>query len=471
MGASSADRNASSPSQFMGQQVQRLRLVVPDDGRAGPVVVLQDFPDCAHLPGVHEGARTEEVAQRGGLARTGQFIARPREPQFRAIVGLCVAVPAQAIERVVPYDLDAFNAPLVRKLPGSGKNAGVVEFVVGEKRPIVAIQALGLADEQAQSFLLRAVELLAVDAGVCRRAGEQRLDIAIERRLTGQQQPLVGGQRLAEIDEDPVDRFPVGRRHPGPGRLGLRVAPGARAFGKPAEVSEVGQKSEQVSILLAIERIFGNESGQRRPGNPLLQRAFERTQGLGPQAVPAAVPEEPWAVRGTDQAHGIEIADRQTQRPGQGIGETPRRLMAGRTGDLPVGAQPDIEEQAVTEALRTGVVSHRIARGRRQRRQVADPEGIERPAFHIRPGRLWHRRAKPGPGRRQNERHRDEPGQVPQESSVLIQLRNGSSIAVCPSGGIYRSNSKVNESLPSPAAMSITTSQAPPMWNFMPSTR
>ena len=155
----------------------------------------------ADLPRMHVGRTRGRAAQRRRLVGAHQLFARVRhEAQLRAFLRLGVAVGAEAIERVLLHQADAHRAAEVIEQAGPGGHAGVVEVVVRQQRAIVAVDALALANEHPESRDL-------VFREETRRGEVLRGDPGVEAGHGRQDRPLVGGDGLADVGEDPVDGF------------------------------------------------------------------------------------------------------------------------------------------------------------------------------------------------------------------------------------------------------------------------
>src|SRR5260221_14522908 len=83
-----------------------------------------------------------------------------------------------------------------------------MELMVGEQRPGVAVETVGLADEEPQTRDLTGRQDL---PGVWAVAGPQRLRVAIESRRPGRDAPLKRLNGLAQVNENAGRRLSVVR--------------------------------------------------------------------------------------------------------------------------------------------------------------------------------------------------------------------------------------------------------------------
>jgi hypothetical protein len=110
---------------------------------------------------------------------------------------------------------------------------------------------------------------------------------------------------------------------------------------------KIGQRSKDALIAFAESRLHVMRIGGTV--SRLLQRIFERRQRLRPQAVAAAIPEEPGIARHARQRHGAPVGVADADRLRQVVLELAVDLMAGRAGHRAVAAHPLIEEQRRAE--------------------------------------------------------------------------------------------------------------------------
>ena len=186
-------------------------------------------------------------------------------------------------------------------------------MAVGEARAVVAARALRLADEQLQAGALLAGEIV----GFRRlRAGGERLGEAVEARLRRRQRALEGGDRLADIGEDRIHGIALVLAHRRPGGL---LGIGAERAGIVRQPVERRQRPKDA--LVALVEILGHEVGIGGAVAGMLDRILERRQRLRPQAVAAAVPEEPGAPGDAGERHGAAV-----------VGSRSRRRAADRPG-------------------------------------------------------------------------------------------------------------------------------------------
>ena len=145
--------------------------------------------------------------------------------------------------------------------------------MVGEQRPVVAVDALRLADEQAQALQFSAgqagvprvprigagdpVPLApSLGAGSARHRLQQIGDIAVEAALAGQQQPLVGGDGLGGVDEHLRYRLDIGD-----------------AGGFPFRQRRQG--TEQGGVSRSVFRVGGDQTGDGGAAGALLDGVFQ----------------------------------------------------------------------------------------------------------------------------------------------------------------------------------------------------
>ena len=153
------------------------------------------------------------------------------EAQLLARVGPRVAVGPRAVEHVEQHALDPERAPEVERFAGERARAEVVEAAVGELRAVVALEALRARgiDEQAQARDFARVEQLRRAVGAPRA---QRVDVAVEARVGGQERALERLDRLARVREHAVDPVALRLRDPLPCRARGVVAERARVRGQ-----------------------------------------------------------------------------------------------------------------------------------------------------------------------------------------------------------------------------------------------
>src|SRR5215208_26433 len=187
-----------------GREAKRLELAVPERSRRRAVVVRDHVRQRGELAGVHVRRAARDVAQRRRLVGTHQLLALgDGEAELLAVVGAGVAVAARAAELPRQRLPDAGGAPAVRRQRRRGeRHAGVVEVVVRQQRPVVAVDAARLADEQPQPGLLVAREGA---FGRVRPARQLGVHVAVEARRREADAPLVRGDRLAEVRVDARD--------------------------------------------------------------------------------------------------------------------------------------------------------------------------------------------------------------------------------------------------------------------------
>ena len=214
-----------------------------------------------------------QIAQRRRPQRADDLRPGAREAKFGAILRWVVAVCAQAIEGIVPYQADAVDSAAVGNLPRCGDDPGIVKFMIGQQRSVVAFDAAGLADEQPQPDGLVCIQdgfrQRGVSTGVC-------LDVAVEARWSGHKQTLVRRDGLADIHEYPRDGLPVRGVHRVPGGFTGRSRNRSCRGRKPVGVRQVGQRAEKRGVGPAIPGVAGDEPRKRNAIAALFIGIFQR---------------------------------------------------------------------------------------------------------------------------------------------------------------------------------------------------
>jgi hypothetical protein len=120
----------------------------------------------------------------------------------------------------------------------------------------------------------------------------------------------------------------------------------------------------------------------------MLARIFHRRDGLRPEAVAAAVPEQKRAARHPRQRHRAAVGHRQADRARLVVLELPVDQMAGRAGDVAVLAEPLLEEQRRAERRRQRIVRIAVGRVGRQGRECRQRQRRDRRLLGLRQLRL-----------------------------------------------------------------------------------
>ena len=148
--------------------------------------------------------------------------------------------------------------------------------------------------------------------------------------------------------------------------------------GKPAHVRQGRQLAEQMLIGAMQRGVVVKRMRDRQTVAAELARIFDHLQRLRPQAVGAAVPEEPVIVGGVQQRRRIAGAGRDRLGQFTPVGEGVCRLMAGGARKFGVGRKTRVEEQELTErggAFDVGELVGGVGRRRGRRRRVARNRG------------------------------------------------------------------------------------------------
>ena len=254
--------------------------------------------------------------------------------------------------------------------PSIRRHAGVVEGVVREQRPVVAVRASRLTDEEPQPGNL-----------VCRqrRVGlprQQRLDESVEAGRRRHEAALEGGDRLADVHEDLGHRVAVRIGHGLPVRASDRIVDRTRLVREARRILEGRERAEDRLVLVSV--MPGDEVGVHAPVAAVLGGVLHRCQGLRPLAVLAPVPEQPRAVRGADDGHRLAPGLANALGTRQSVGEVELGPVAGRARDLAVGAEPRVGEDRLAECAGRRVVCDTVRRVVRQFRQAAEPQRPQR---------------------------------------------------------------------------------------------
>jgi hypothetical protein len=182
---------------------------------------------------------------------------------------------------------------------------------------------------------------------------------------------------------------------------------------------------------------------------------LQRAKSLRPLAVFSAVPEEKRREGGSGDGHRTAVRRPDTLRERGSVLKVAVRPVTGRTRDLPVGAQPLLEEELVAQLRRFGIIGHTVRRigGRlaeatdRERAKLVDL--LRGPAIGL-------RTCGTQQCRQQYERGED------QESP-------GSHARASGNVGRQSARLKVTVSVPSLPAMASLSSHQPPMLKRTPS--
>lgn len=120
----------------------------------------------------------------------------------------------------------------------------------------------------------------------------------------------------------------------------------------------------------------------------MFDRAFQRRQRLGPEAVFPTVPEVPGTEGRTDNGHRISFGYANTDANHPTVGKKEFRLMAGAAGNATIRAQPNVKEKPMTQRGSARIISDSIACIQRQRSHAANPQAANQLEFGCRPGRF-----------------------------------------------------------------------------------
>ena len=241
-----------------------------------------------------------------------------------------------------------------------------------KQRAVVAVRAARLADEEAKPGDLVGGQ----DASRLRLIGEQGLDEGVESGRPGHEATLERRDRLADVHVDLGHRVAIGGGHRLPVRASVEVLDRARLVGKSRAVVEVRQRPEDRLVLGPV--VLRDDVGVHPAVAAVLSRVLHRSEGLGPLAVLAPVPEQPGAVRGADDGHRLASRLGDAARSRQPIGEVQLGLVAARTRDLAVCAEARVGEDRLAERGGGRVVREPVGRVDGQLRQAADPERAQR---------------------------------------------------------------------------------------------
>jgi hypothetical protein len=234
----------------------------------------------------------------------------------------------------------------------------------------VAADAARRPQEQPQP----AAGLLREDLRVGLPPGGQVRGQRIEGRLGAHQQALVGGQRLAQVGEEDVDRLLLGLAHGLPGR---RVGIGrvVRRAGALRQGAGVGQRPEDRLVARRQLGVAADDVHQLDPAGAVLPGVLQGREGLGPDRVLAAVPVEPALVGDVEEVRGVAAGGAQGLGEPAAVGETQVGVVAAGAGDGAVGGERSAEEQRLAQSGGPGVVGvgvGGVGGGRGHRRQPAD---------------------------------------------------------------------------------------------------
>ena len=221
------------------------------------------------------------------------------------------------------------------RVPRGG--ARVVEGVVGEARAPVALHA-ALSNEQGESVFL-----------VCRERREVTGEVSVEGIGPDAERALVGGDRLAGLDEDLRGSVAL---FLGEGVV-LRVAWTATL----GPCGHVGERVVREGGGVPFGVGGGDAARDEEARGAELGGRLERAERLRPEGVGAAVPELPPCVGGERDGGSAPIPRTGALATRETVGEVFRRVVARRTGHLARGGEALVEEEALAERRRKGGVS------------------------------------------------------------------------------------------------------------------
>lgn len=185
-----------------------------------------------------------------------------------------------------------------------------------------------------------------------------------------------------------------------PGELvgAVVLGDGAPVGREALAVGEVGHRAEDLLEARAQLAVGVDRAGDLDACEGVLEGILEGDQGLRPEAVRAAVPEEPALVRDVPEGGRVSLEgqDPLGQRPA--VREAVLLEVAGRAGDLPALGEGGRVEQVAAElggALVPGVAVGRI---RGDRRHGGHPQGPARRLLRERRRRALLRASDPAPG-------------------------------------------------------------------------
>ncbi len=262
-----------------------------------------------------------------------------------------------------------------------------MELEVGEERATVAGDAARLADEQLEAAGGGVVEArdhrgvsLAQPRHELIKGGVPGLDLALERC-----------EGLADVDEDLRHRLLVLGGHGIPGALvrvpeatpeQVGVVPltvsvrasvlvrelvgavvggdGACDGGEAQVVLKGGQRPEDLLVPPAEVGVIMDRVRHPGPGEGVLEGVLDGHEGLGPQAVCPAIPEEPALVREVPQGHGVPLEGEHAEGEASAVGEGLLGQVAGGAGDVAVLRERGRVEEQAPEGGRLRVDLHAV---------------------------------------------------------------------------------------------------------------
>src|SRR5687768_14631538 len=100
--------------------------------------------ECAELPGMHVRRSVGNVAERRHLERALELVTIDSHIfEFLAVRGLGIAPSATAVELVGEHCACATDTPAIGGETRPRRHACVVKFLIGEKRTVVTLSAVG----------------------------------------------------------------------------------------------------------------------------------------------------------------------------------------------------------------------------------------------------------------------------------------------------------------------------------------
>ena len=122
----------------------------------------------------------------------------------------------------------------------------------------------------------------------------------------------------------------------------------------------LGQPAEEFFIFFLVQ--VRDEMSTHGPGKSMLNRAFDRTNCLRPEAVVSSVPKKPGMVCGSYERHGPALCGPHALCKRQLVRESRLRVMAGCAGDLAVSAETFVKEDFSAQCYGFRIVSILIGR-------------------------------------------------------------------------------------------------------------
>ena len=325
------------------------------------------------------------MAQRSGAEQTLEIVGHLQAHELGGPHGLVVAELAGAVERVGQRARQIVEATVVgpRQVDAELGDAGVVELLVREDRPGVAIDAGSLADEQPEAAL-----------GGGRQRAVLALDVAVDRRVAADQLALVGLDCLSGVGHDRVDDVAILGVHHLPGTvrrhrvgLGLALRREPRGVGRVRIERGIEGKREDRVVVVAILPV--QHVGVLEPVAAEVDRALAAVGALVPQRVLLAAPAHPLVVGDVDQGRRVarRPGDAERRRVGMGprVGVVVGDVVAARARDL--AGVTDRAERGVgdRERVRVGLLEEQPLPERGARRVVGVAVGRVRRRLTERP--------------------------------------------------------------------------------------